>query len=55
MPHKVTKENSRYYNWRLFAIHVRTNHVHLIVQGDNKRGTQMACYYEKWYDEQLPV
>lgn len=27
-------EVCRYSNWRLFAIHVRTNHVHLIVQAD---------------------
>ncbi len=31
---EAIREVCRYKNWRLFAAHVRTNHVHVVVEGE---------------------
>src|SRR3990167_7402962 len=35
---------SDYFKWTLFAIHVRTNHVHIVVQSDRSKEKTMGAF-----------
>src|SRR3990167_2439839 len=36
-----TLTTSDYFNWTLFAAHVRTNHVHMVIQSDRSKEKTM--------------